>query len=96
MILPKLLAAVLQPASAAEPAAGAVDKTVTLHVAQGGDDRWSGRLATPAADGSDGPLWQCSWCSSRRGSSAASSERRRHMPVKTVLHKQYLRVSLRS
>jgi hypothetical protein len=43
-------------ATATEPAAGAAATTVTFHVATGGDDRWSGRLATPAADGSDGPF----------------------------------------
>ena len=51
-----LAAAFLRPALAAEPAAVAAAKTITLHVAQGGDDRWSGRLATAAADGSDGPF----------------------------------------
>jgi hypothetical protein len=51
-----LAAANLWPASAAEPAAAAAVETVTFHVTTAGDDRWSGRLATPAADGSDGPF----------------------------------------
>ncbi len=38
----------------AATAAGA--ETVTLHVAPGGKDAWSGRAARPADDGSDGPL----------------------------------------
>src|SRR5438874_154338 len=32
------------------------DGSVTLHVALDGDDRWSGALPSPAADGRDGPL----------------------------------------
>src|SRR5512147_2622695 len=31
-------------------------KPFTLYVAPTGNDRWSGELSTPAADGKDGPL----------------------------------------
>jgi hypothetical protein len=45
-----------QPAAAVEQASPATPATVTFHVAKGGDDRWSGRLATPDANHADGPF----------------------------------------
>lgn len=47
------------PASGVGPADGtgaAAGESLRLHVAPGGDDSWSGRLAVPNADRSDGPL----------------------------------------
>ncbi|NOY79963.1 MAG: right-handed parallel beta-helix repeat-containing protein [Kiritimatiellaeota bacterium] len=37
-------------------ASGALDAGVTVYVAPGGDDAWSGRLATATAAGTDGPF----------------------------------------
>lgn len=42
--------------AAPPPVAALAEGRSIIHVATTGDDRWSGRVATPAADGSDGPV----------------------------------------
>jgi hypothetical protein len=63
--------------------AGRLLPATTLHVAPSGDDRWSGKLAAPSADRSDGPL------SSLRGARDAIRRLRRRValaePVEVVV-----------